>query len=539
MLVGHTKPYKYHGNGLGMEEVSEKEKRVRGITKLYYSQPKIQRALLSFSAHREVVPRYFEGFGKRPDSLQYSSDIMGLVGKGATSFHCSEELWHDPLQLSLDLSSEQIGALRKGWDLLIDIDSPFLDYSHIAASLLIERLEQEGIKNYGIKFSGSKGFHIIVGWDAFPKRFEGVETSLLFPDAARAICQYLESRIRTEFNRRISTEQDIMNLQIRTNKKRGELVEGICPRCGATMEKNVLLIMECKLCKNETRQRKSVLAKKRILRCMLDNAPLEIVREEDILECVQCGVSNVTFVSNENEKLSKEGRERQDSFVDAQESIKQKESGGFDLVLVAPRHLFRMPYSLHEKTALASIVLGKEQLAGFSPKDADPMNVVVQNYAPIHIPHEAERLLVTALSWKREREAKEEGVSRSYKEVKREKLNISGVPESAYPPAIQKLMKGLHDGKKRGLFILLTFLRSINVPVEEVAKKVKEWNKKNQPPLREGYVQSQLDWQFRQKKVIFPPNYSNDSFYKDLGLLEKKPESKNPVVDVLKAMRKR
>ena len=77
------------------------------------------------------------------------------------------------------------------------------------------------------------------------------------------------------------------------------------------------------------------------------------------------------------------------------------------------------------------------------------------------------------------------------------------------------------------------------MPVEEVAKKVKEWNKKNQPPLREGYIQSQLDRQFRQKKVIFPPNYSNDSFYKDLGLLEKKPESKNPVVDVLKAMRKR
>ena len=46
-----------------------------------------------------------------------------------------------------------------------------------------------------------------------------------------------------------------------------------------------------------------------------------------------------------------------------------------DLVLVAPRHLFRMPYSLHEKTALASIVLDRISLASFSPRDADPMTV--------------------------------------------------------------------------------------------------------------------------------------------------------------------
>src|SRR3989338_2732045 len=128
-----------------MEEIpkpmSEKEARIRAITRLYYSQPKIQEALLAFGMNREVVPRYFEGFGKRPDILQYPSDIMGLVNNGATSFHASEEIWRDPLAISSDMSTEKLNELRKSWDLLIDIDSKYLDYSKIAAKLMIQAIE--------------------------------------------------------------------------------------------------------------------------------------------------------------------------------------------------------------------------------------------------------------------------------------------------------------------------------------------------------------------------------------------------------------
>ena len=93
-------------------EISEKEKRVRGITRLYYSNPKIQEFLVKFSQDRETIPRYFEGFGKRPDSIQYPSDIMGLVNKGATSFHCSEELWEDPLRINSDMGIEEFNEFQ-------------------------------------------------------------------------------------------------------------------------------------------------------------------------------------------------------------------------------------------------------------------------------------------------------------------------------------------------------------------------------------------------------------------------------------------
>src|SRR3989338_7822546 len=152
--------------------MEEKEKRIRALTKLYYSNPKIQEALVKFATDREVVPRYFEFFGKRPDIIQYSNDIMSAVNKCATSFHASEEIWSDVLQLSSEITQEQMSELRKSWDLVIDIDSRYFDLSKEASKLVIDLIEEYGIKNYGIKFSGSKGLHIIISGKAFPSKFE-------------------------------------------------------------------------------------------------------------------------------------------------------------------------------------------------------------------------------------------------------------------------------------------------------------------------------------------------------------------------------
>jgi hypothetical protein len=133
-----------------------KEDRIRKITHLYYSRPEIQKAIFDFCKNREISPRYFEGFGKRPDSFQYKQDVFSLVKKGATSFHCSEELWRDPLQISTDLSSKQLDEIRIGWDLLIDIDCKWFEYSKLAAQAIVKVLRNDGVKNIGAKFSGSK-----------------------------------------------------------------------------------------------------------------------------------------------------------------------------------------------------------------------------------------------------------------------------------------------------------------------------------------------------------------------------------------------
>ena len=134
------------------EPISVNEERIRKITSLYYSRQEIQKIIFEFSKNREICPRYFEGFGKRPDSFEYPGDVFELVKKGATSFHCSEELWSDPLKIQTGMNEKQLNELRIGWDFLIDIDSKYIDYSKIMAIEILKVLKFHGVKNVGIKF---------------------------------------------------------------------------------------------------------------------------------------------------------------------------------------------------------------------------------------------------------------------------------------------------------------------------------------------------------------------------------------------------
>jgi len=507
------------------EEISEKEKRIRKITKLYYSNPKVQESLVNFAKDREVVPRYFEGFGKRPDALFYPSDIMGLVNKGATSFHASIEQWNDALQISSDMSQEDAERLRKGWDLLIDIDSPYIDLSKLAAKLVLLALEFHGVRNYGLKFSGSKGFHVIVPGKAFPDESFNSKTKSMFPEWPRAITQFLFNEIEPNFRKEAGKI-------ISFGSSKEDIIRGYCKNCSREASEGHLVKMKCPVCGLEIERKDQKISKRR-LKCLNDKCAgvLEIEENNPYYYCEYC---------TEDE----EGKKTLNSIKNPEAFEKRRgenvsEHAKFDLVLVASRHLFRMPYSLHEKTSLSSIVLSKEELELFSPKDADPLKISIRDFIPKCEEGEARKLLVAAIEWNKIRNMREEReMLNKYSKVKGkfEEVDFTGVREDMFPEPIKKLLKGLSEGKKRGLFIIITFLRSLGYSPEKISEKAIEWNKKNSPPLREGYVKSQLDWHFRQKKKILPPNYGNESFYRDLGLLEKKPDAKNPIVEVMRAL---
>lgn len=539
-LEEHHKPYIRIDIASDMGD-SEKEQRIRAITRLYYSNPKIQEVLFNFSQGREIVPRYFEGFGKRPDTLQYQSDIMGLVNKGATSFHASEEIWNDPLKLTSDMTREDMDGLRKSWDLLIDIDSPFLDWSRIAAQVIIDALESLGVKNYGIKFSGSKGFHLIISGKAFPEVYDGKNMRQMFPEWPRAICKYLMHSIRGEYNRRIEQFMpDVKVIQQRTNKTKEELLQAPCPECGRPAEKGLSIIYECPDCGASIKRKEPKRAAQE-LRCVNCPGKLHIIGQEPYFHCTYCQTTSFNKVSVETGgkvTYTKDARTNASFSATFDEKVSGEAIGISDLVLVAPRHLFRMPYSLHEKTALASAVITKKELETFSPKMANPIGIAIRQYISQTKDEEGTRLLSSALAWSKQYQAEEEVVEKKkYTNSEFTPVNLEGVTEAMFPPAIKKLLQGVKDGKKRGLFILLTFYRSCGFSYEYVNNAVREWNKKNDQPLKEGYIKSQIEWHFKQKKKILPPNYDNESFYKDLGLLESKPQTKNPLVDVLRKMR--
>lgn len=507
------------------------EERVRAITALYYSNPKIQKYLLEFGSGREVVPRYFEGFGKRPDTLQYPSDIMGLVNKGATSFHASEEIWGNPLELSSEITKREMNDLRKSWDLLIDIDSPYLDFSKIAAKLLLEELEGFGIDCYGIKFSGSKGFHIIIPGEAFPKEIGEEKTKEMFPEFPRAVCEFLMQRIRAKYNKEVANQEiNFKALEVRTKIKEVDIRETLCPDCGKAAKQGTIVKFKCPVCGMEVERKNPKLTKRR-LKCLSDSCAgvLEVIEKKEFYHCEFCGKDSWDRLGESRNKQVLKA-ENEEEF---QEGISGSKMADLDLVLVAPRHLFRMPYSLHEKTALASIVLDKTEIENFEPKMAEPMKVELKEFRKDCELGIGKRLLVSALDWKREKDKTEEKFERKrYEGKKFDDADLKGVTEDMFPKPIKKLLKGLEDGKKRGLFVLLTFLKSCGFSPDEINKQVIDWNKRNTQPLRDGYVKSQIDWHLKQRKKILPPNYDNDSFYRDLGLLDEKPKVKNPLVEV-------
>lgn len=391
------------------QEKSSKEERIDKIAISYYSRKDLQEAIFKFCKNRETIPSYMmQNFGKRPDSLEYPNELIQHVKKGATSFHCSEELWEAPLEIKTEMTPEQYSKIRIGWDLLIDIDSKYLDYSKILAELIIKALEFSGIKSYGLKFSGSKGFHLIVPWKAFPKEVYGIKTKEMFPDYPRIISKYLSNLVHKEL------------------------------------------------------------------------------------------VKKITELSGDNKQYIKD-------YDSAKEVIP-------DLILVSPRHLFRAPYSLHEKTSLASIVITREQLKTFNPQDAAPLKVDIKNFYPDAEENEAKELLISALDWHKSKEdySTKKVLGRKFEEVEIDKSII------IMPPCINNILKGLKDGKKRALFILINYFKSLNYSSEEIEKIINGWNEKNNPKLHKGYITAQLDWHKKQKKVL-PPNCDKE-YYKAIGI---------------------
>lgn len=507
------------------EEISFNEKRIREITLIYYSRPDVRKAIFDFSKNRECIPRYFEGFGKRPDNFQYETDIIEQVKKGATSFHCSEELWSDPLEISNEMSKKDFDDLRIGWDLLLDVDSPYIEYSRIYSELLIDALEFHGIKNLGIKFSGSKGFHIIVPWKAFPKEVYGQKTKDMFPEWPRAICNYLSDILNKKFTEKLLNEMDLKEIAKLTGKKEKDLIITECKICKRPAEIRYMVTWLCPYCKNEVVMQEKT---KKIPKCPDCRKDMLEKSREDMYYCIFCAINSL-----KNPELFEKERIKSEEFTVA------------DLILVSPRHLFRMPYSLHEKTSLSSIVIDKKEIKNFQIKDARPFKTEIKIFYPEAKDEEAKNLLLQALDWKEQKEResnqnkkeyeKVSGIAESFNQPKESKdyksIVISNFTEDILPPCINLLLKGIkNDGRKRALFILINFFKSLGLPEKDLEKKLEEWNEKNYSPLKKGYIQSQLNW-YRKNSVLMPPNCIKPN-YKDLNVC--KPDElcryiKNPI----------
>lgn len=390
----------------------------------YYSRKDIQKQIVKTAKNREVAARFGEQFGKRPDVLQFDSDITELAKQGATSFHISEERWKDPLQLKSGLNSKQLNDLRIGWDCVLDVDTNFLDYARETAELIIEAMKYYDIKCYSVKFSGRSGFHIGIPFKAFPATVHDMQTKDLFPEGVRTIASFLKHMITPHLSERI----------------------------------------------------------------------LSLNKLEEIEK----------FSGIPKEKMIKAGAFDPFSLVN------------IDSIAISSRHMIRAPYSLNEKSGLVSIPV--KNVKTFNISQAKPKNVDAElsflDDSKLETP-EASQLIIQAFDWQKKSMPQE-----AEQLAKKHSDNIPKIAiKSDFPPCVELILKGLPtDGRKRAIFVLVNFLRHMGWNYDEIQKTLLEWNKKNYEPLRDGYILSQVSWHKRQKQNILPPNCTNESYYKTLGI---------------------
>ncbi|MEK6891532.1 MAG: hypothetical protein AABX03_05350 [Nanoarchaeota archaeon] len=498
----------------------DKKERVKTLALSYYQRKDVLDAIFKFSQNREISPKYFEGFGKRPDSFQYNADILSMVKKGATSFHCSEEIWSDPLNLSVGLVGEELNELRSGWDLIIDIDCKWIDYSKKAAQAIIKALEFKGVKNAGIKFSGNKGFHIIVPWEAFPEEINGIKTKDMFPEWPRAVVSYLK-----ELSRPIL--EDLIKDMKHDLEKIGGFTGIRCENCKNIAEENFLITLRCDKCyPSHIETFKSHLINYKPKKCPGCKSIMFEKEKIRFYKCNYCDLDSLSSKTNFNETII---------------STDLFKLLGLDLQLVSSRHLFRMPYSLHEKTGLSSIVIDKNKIDSFQIMDADPFKAKVFEFSPKPKKDEAKDLLLNSIDWQKS-QVKDKKLDftnsdnefqTKNKEFKKIEINLKNLSEDKFPPVINRILEGMDDGKKRALFVLMNFYRSLGYPLEDVEKKINEWNTKNKPLLKQGYINAQLIWHSKHP-AIMPPNFDNQ-IYKEIGVFamdDLSEKTKNPVIYV-------
>jgi len=478
---------------------------------LHYKKPEIQKAIVDSCKNREVATRFGEGFGKRPDTLTYPNDVLELVKNGATSFHVSEELWKNPLNISTDMKKREVEQLRIGWDLIIDIDFEEWNSTKLIAHEIITALKKHNLSSISCKFSGNKGFHIGVPFEAFPKKVtinnQKIEIKNLFPEGVQRIVKYLMYYIDNPSNNFSLSKKIIQLPQFQEYLKNNsthlsKFSEKVCEKCGLPQQKKeseIKIEFICPKCSNTITKNE----KTHFLKCQKCNVFMDKFETKNKSICPKCKGNKFTH------------------------KIDLK----IDTLLISSRHLFRSLYSLHEKSGLASIPINPDKVLEFKKESANPKIIKINEYQFLNrenLPeNQTSRLIIQAFDYQPTTHQEPETETKSnYQELG------FAVPEELFPPCIKKGLKGLEDGRKRFLFLLINFLTSVGWNYPEIKTLLEKWNNNNPEKLREVLLKGQLNYHKTQKKKILPPNCDNNNYYQELGICTPDntcKKSKNPV----------
>ncbi|MBW2965316.1 hypothetical protein KY363_07705, partial [Candidatus Woesearchaeota archaeon] len=403
-------------------------------------------------------------------------------------------------------------SLRIGWDLVLDIDCPVWEFAKLVSALFVKALQDHGIKAVTAKFSGNKGFHMAVPFEAFPEKVvvKGQEmmTKDMFPEGPRRIAAYLLDFIGKKY---VSVSVDkitfggthsytFAELEHKTGKDPAELLQTYCTTCS----------------KKSTKQSE----KKISFTCPKCGSSLQGDVMDEYKSCTKCGVIMERSVHDTTRKCC-----AKPNIVTVFNPLSIVE---VDTVLIAPRHLYRAPYSYHEKSGLVSVPIHPDSIIDFEKNEAEPSKIKIGKYGFLDregvSPGQAAKLLVEAMDFTARKEIKArnlEDLERAEKQTMREFEEVqSAIPEQFFPPCVQLISKGLKDGKKRAVFVMTNFLASCGWDYDAIEEWLRKWNENNPEPLRDQGFLGQLRYAKQQNKKVLPPNCDNTAYYKSFGVCQ-------------------
>jgi hypothetical protein len=459
----------------------------------FYKKDFVQKAIVRLAKDKEVAVKYGDkGFGKRPDVINYPSDVWEFAKQGVTSFHISEEHWHYPMHLKTGMTKKKQDELRKGWDLIIDIDSKHWGISRVATWIICQALKDEGFESISVKFSGNKGFHIGIPYESFSGVAKDIEKS--FPELPRDIAKLLLKVLDEKY---ISVKDDKIFFGDKVSI-RIETLKGIMADEGRSDE---LVRYICRSCKDEKKETKTY------VEFICAGCGYRKKDEQvEFLSCPKCKKIMERMIYKD--KTCSCGKEEFEPKFNILSVI------DIDTLLISSRHMYRCVYSLHEKSGLASVPVAVDDILKFDKKQAHPDAITEEKLIFLEKGNKTyEGISFIQIAMIKEEIIEEEKPIFEYEEIS------EAAPEELFPPCIKKMFKGIEDGRKRAMFVITNFLFSVGWNKDMITDKLKEWNQINTEPLSETLLLGHVRYHSaKRKKAVLPPNCDNKAYYKDMGI---------------------
>jgi len=174
----------------------------------YYTDEVIQTLSLQCK-DREIFLKSGENVSHRPLQVNSAEELKWLIQtfnkNSILGIHVTIEKFSDPLLLA----EQSPDKLRVGWDLLIDLDTDNIQDAKRTALAVIALLNHFCINSVKVKFSGRRGFHIIIPGLAFHNFKTDREFITAYPNVPKAACRFIEACLKPEQKKGVTFDYEV------------------------------------------------------------------------------------------------------------------------------------------------------------------------------------------------------------------------------------------------------------------------------------------------------------------------------------------